>query len=160
LLSLNAYPHTFSLRSLRVITDETWTDTIIAAPASCKVRAVIRFLHAEGQSAAEIHRRLCRVYGDNVMGDSCVREQCRKFRDGRTDVHEEGGQERRSIVTDELVRKVDHCLRGKRRFTISEQSEEFPQTSTTPLYRTVTDRLGYHKLCARWVPKQLTDLAA
>ena len=30
-------------------------DTIIAAPASCKVRAVIRFLHAEGQSAAEIH---------------------------------------------------------------------------------------------------------
>ena len=41
-------------------------DTVIAAPASCEVRAVISFLHAEGQSAAEIHRRLCRVYGDNV----------------------------------------------------------------------------------------------
>ena len=41
-------------------------DTVIAAPASCEVPAVIRFLHAEGQSAAEIHRRLCRVYGDNV----------------------------------------------------------------------------------------------
>ena len=27
-------------------------DTVIAAPASCEVRAVIRFLHAEGQSAA------------------------------------------------------------------------------------------------------------
>ena len=24
-------------------------DTVIAAPASCEVRAVIRFLHAEGQ---------------------------------------------------------------------------------------------------------------
>jgi hypothetical protein len=45
-------------------------DTIIAAPASCKVRAVIRFLHTEGQSAAEIHRRLRRVYGDNIMNDS------------------------------------------------------------------------------------------
>jgi hypothetical protein len=66
LLSLNAYPHTFSLRTVGVITDETWTVTIIAAPASCKVRAVIRFIHTEGQSAAEIHRRLCRVYGDNV----------------------------------------------------------------------------------------------
>ena len=54
--------------------------TIIAAPASCKVRAVIRFLHAEGQSAAEIHRRLCRVYRDNVMSDNCVREWYRKFR--------------------------------------------------------------------------------
>jgi hypothetical protein len=57
-------------------------DTTIAAPASCDVRAVIRFLRA-GQCAAEIRRRLCRVYGDNVMSDSCVREWCRKFRDGR-----------------------------------------------------------------------------
>ena len=54
-----------------------------------------------------------------------MREWCRKFRDGRTDVQDEGGQERHSIVTDELVQKVDQCLRGKRRFTISELSEEF-----------------------------------
>ena len=79
----------------------------MAAPASCEVRAAIRFLHAEGQSADEIHRRLCRVYSDNVMSESCVREWCRKFRDGRTDVHDEGGQGRHSIVTDELVQKVD-----------------------------------------------------
>ena len=45
-------------------------DTIIAAPASCKVRAVIRFLHAGEQSSAEIHRRLRRVYGDYVMSDT------------------------------------------------------------------------------------------
>jgi hypothetical protein len=59
-------------------------NTTIAAPSSCAVRAVIRFFHTVGQSAAEIHRRLCCVYGDNVMSDSCVREWCRKFRDGRT----------------------------------------------------------------------------
>jgi transposase len=91
-------------------------DTIIASPASCKVRAVIRFLHAQGQSAAEIRRRLCRVYGDNVLSGSCVREWCRKFRDGSTDMHDGGGQERRSIVTDELLQKVDQCLRGKTSF--------------------------------------------
>ena len=28
-------------------------DTVIAAPASCEVRAVIRFLHAEGQSVQQ-----------------------------------------------------------------------------------------------------------
>jgi len=66
-------------------------DTIIAAPTSCEVRAVIHFLHAEGQSVAEI-RQLCHVYGDNVMSDSCVREWCRKFGDGHTDVRDEGGQ--------------------------------------------------------------------
>ena len=124
MLSLNAYPHTFSLRTVGVITNETWTLSPSLPPA---VRYVLRFicLHAQGQSAAEIHRRLCREYGDNVMSDSCVREWCRKFRDGRTDVQDEGGQEQRSIVTDELVQKVDQCLRGKRRFTISELSEEF-----------------------------------
>jgi transposase len=97
-------------------------DTIIAAPANCEVCAVIHFLHAEGQSAAKIRRRLCCVYSDNVMSDSCVREWCRIFRDGRIDVHDEGGQGRHSIVTVELVQKFDQCVRGKRRFTISELS--------------------------------------
>jgi hypothetical protein len=55
-------------------------DTSIAAPASCKVRAVIRFLHT-GQSAAEIHRRLCRIYGDNIMSDSSEVDPKQKARD-------------------------------------------------------------------------------
>jgi hypothetical protein len=44
-------------------------ETVIAAPNSCDVRAVIRCVCAEGKSAVEIHRRLCRVYGDNIMSD-------------------------------------------------------------------------------------------
>jgi hypothetical protein len=59
------------------------------------------------------------------------------------------------IVTEELVQKVDKCVRGKLCFTISEFSEEFPQTSRNTLYMIVTDRLGYHKFCTRWVPKKL-----
>jgi histone-lysine N-methyltransferase SETMAR len=129
-------------------------DPLIATPASCEVRGVIRFLQAEGHSAAEIHRRLCRVYSDNVMSDSSVRDWCRKFRD----VHDEGGQGRHSIVTDEFVHKVDQVVREKRCFTISDLSDEFPQISRTSLFRIVTERLGYHKFCARWVPKQLTDV--
>ena len=68
------------------------------------------------------------------MSDSCVREMCRKFRDGRTDVPDEGGQEGCSIVTNELVQKVNQCRHGKCRFMISELSEEFPQTSRATLY--------------------------
>ena len=70
-------------------------------------------------------------------------------------MHGEGGQGRRSIVTDELAQKVNQRVRGKR-VTISELSEQFPQTSRTTLYRIVMDRLGYSKFCARWVLKQLT----
>ena len=37
----------------------------IDAPAKCELQSVIRFLQAEGRSAAEIHRRLSKVYGEN-----------------------------------------------------------------------------------------------
>jgi hypothetical protein len=39
----------------------------IQNPAKCEVRAVIRFLHANGESVAEIHRQLVSVYGEDVM---------------------------------------------------------------------------------------------
>jgi len=84
-------------------------DTTIAAAASCEVRAVIRFLHAEEQSAAENHRRLCHVYGDNVLSDSSVREWCRKFRDGSADVNDKGGQGRHSYVTDEHFQNLTNA---------------------------------------------------
>jgi len=93
----------------------------------CEIRAVIRFSKAEGHSAAEIHRRMSAVYGPNFMSDKCVWEWCRKFRDGRTDVHVEGGKGRPSLVTDDLKQHVDKVVRERRRFTISELSPEFPQ---------------------------------
>jgi hypothetical protein len=78
-------------------------EIIIATPASYVVRVGIHFLHAEGQIVAQILRRMCHVYDDNVLNDSCAREWCRKFRDVRNDVHDGGGQGRHSIVTDDLV---------------------------------------------------------
>jgi hypothetical protein len=56
-----------------------------------------------------------------------------------------------SVVGDELVRSE------RWRFTILELSCEFPQISRTVLYETITVRLGFHRFCARWVPKILTD---
>ena len=80
----------------------------IDAPAKCELRSVIRFLQAEGRSAAEIHRRMSKVYGENFMRDGSVREWCRKFKKGRTDVHDEGGHGRKSVAT------VALCQRHKR----------------------------------------------
>jgi hypothetical protein len=47
----------------------------IGNPASCEIRAVIRFLHAKNMSAA--------VYGQNVMSEGTVRHWCRMFKEGR-----------------------------------------------------------------------------
>ena len=131
-----------------------WKKTItmcaaINNPASCEVRAVIRFLLARNNNAAEIHRQLCEVYGPNVMSYSKVRQWCRLFEEGRSG--------RPSVITDDLVEKVNTALRGNRRFTISELSLEFPQVSRSMIYDIVSEKLGYKKLCARLVPKMLTD---
>jgi hypothetical protein len=43
-------------------------------PTTCKIRAVIRFLRAENINIKEIHRKLCAVYGRNVMSEGTVRQ--------------------------------------------------------------------------------------
>lgn len=40
---------------------------------------------------------------------------------------------------------------------MDEISVMFPRTSRSLLYETITETLGFHKLRARWVPKQPTD---
>jgi hypothetical protein len=49
-------------------------------PASCEIRAVIRFFHAKNMSAAEIHGELCVVYSQNVMSEGSV-SQCQRWVD-------------------------------------------------------------------------------
>ena len=44
----------------------------IDAPTKCELRSVILFLQAEGRSAAEFHRRMSKVYGENFMSDGSV----------------------------------------------------------------------------------------
>ncbi|KAL4089589.1 hypothetical protein QTP88_024602 [Uroleucon formosanum] len=68
--------------------------------------------------------------------------------------NEEG---RPSISTDDIVKKVENAVRDDRRLTLDELSAMFPQLSRSLLHETITETLEFHKLCARWVPKQLTE---
>jgi hypothetical protein len=90
------------------------------------------------------------------MNEGTVRRWYRMFRDGRTNVHDEERSGRPSEGSDDLAQSVDLKICEKRRLKNSELSCEFPQISRTVLYEIITVRLGYHKFCARWVPKILT----
>ena len=41
--------------------------------------------------------------------------------------------------------------------TIRELDRIIPEVSKTTIHEAVTEKFGYRKLCARWVPKMLTD---
>jgi hypothetical protein len=127
-------------------------------PASCEVRAVIRFLHAKQMNAADIHCELCVLYGPNIMSEGSVRQWCRMFRNGPTNVHDDEWSGQPSVVNDNLVQSVNKKITENGHFIISELSFEFPQISCTVLYEIVTHKLGCHKFWPRWVSKMLTDV--
>lgn len=102
----------------------------IQNPANCKVRSVIRFLYAKGHKPIEIYRQLFEVNGNKTITEGGVRQWCIRFKDGRTNVHDEGKSGRPSILTDELVDNVNAKIRENRRFTKTELSC-FPQISRT-----------------------------
>lgn len=129
----------------------------IQNPAKFEVRAVIRFLVAEGKTPLEIFSRIRNVYGEGVMNRTNVYKWCREFKGGRTTVLDDQRSGRPSILTDELVQKIEEIVYGDRRLTLDEISAKLPQLSRTLLYETITETLGFRKLCARWVPKQLTE---
>jgi hypothetical protein len=59
-------------------------------PTSCEIHTVILSLHPKNLRAVEIHHGFCTVvYGQNMMGEGTVRQWCRIFTDGQTDVHDE-----------------------------------------------------------------------
>ncbi|KAJ4428000.1 hypothetical protein ANN_24013 [Periplaneta americana] len=70
-----------------------------------------------------------KVYGDDAISDGMVRRWVRKFNEGHVSVHNEQRIGRSSLVNDDL----------------------------SVLYKIVTDRLRYRKLCSLWVPKMLTE---
>ncbi len=63
---------------------------------------------------------------------------------------------RSSLVTDDLLNKVNEKVCENCRSTISELSNHFPEISLSLLHQIVTEKLGY-KFCDRWVPKLLID---
>jgi transposase len=81
-------------------------------------------------SAAEMRCELCAVYGKNVMSERTIRQWCRMFKDGQTDVHDEERSGRPSVVSDDLVQSVDQKICERRGLKISELSCEFPLFST------------------------------
>jgi len=132
----------------------------MAAPiqslAKCEVRSVIRFLKANGERPAEIHKQIIAVYG-NVTNRQNVRKWCHEFSEGRTDVHDEQRNGRPSLISYAPLQETVGEIRANRRVTIRELHHFIPEVSKTTIHEALTENLGYRKLCARWVPKVLTD---
>jgi transposase len=72
-----------------------------------------------------------------------VTKWCREFSEGRTAVHDEQRIGRPSLISDELLQKIEGEVRAYRRGTIRELHHFNPEVSKTTIPEAVTEKLGY-----------------
>jgi len=89
----------------------------IQSPAQCEMRSITKFLNAEGERPAEIHKQIVAVY-INVMNRQNVTRWCREFSEGRTGVHDEQRSGRPSLISDDLLQEIEGEIRANRRVTL------------------------------------------
>jgi transposase len=111
-------------------------------PTDCEMRSVIYFLKAQNVRAIDIHRQLTAVYGEDAMNESSVRKWCPMFNECRTNVRDEEGSGRPSLITDDLKKQIDEKIRQDRRSTLDELHEKFPQISRSLLHEIPSKHLG------------------
>ncbi|KAG5320383.1 GVQW3 protein, partial [Pseudoatta argentina] len=73
------------------------------------------------------------------MNRTSVFKWCREFKNGRTSVHDDQRSGRPSILTDDIVEKIENALRDDRRLTVNELSAMFPQISRSLLHETIAE---------------------
>ena len=126
-----------------------------------KQRAVIEFLFLEGESAANIHRRLRNVYGNESLDVSTVRRWIGRIkgdseRKGHCDLNDKPRSGRpASAVNDESMNTADLIIKANRRVTIDELCNDLGISHGSA--RNLVEALGYSKVCAKWVPRMLTE---
>ena len=106
--------------------------------------------------SAEIHKQIIAVYG-NVLNRQNMTKWCREFSEGRTDVHYEQRSGRPFLISDDFLQEIEGEIRANRRVTIRDLHNIILEVCKTTIHEAVTEKLGYRKLCVRWVPKMLTD---
>jgi hypothetical protein len=79
------------------------------------------------------------------------------FKNGRTSVTDDERSERPSMsTTEENTERTCAMILGNQRVTIDEVAYHL-LISHGSVHEIIHSRLGFHKVCARWVPKQLTE---
>ncbi|PNF27048.1 hypothetical protein B7P43_G10410 [Cryptotermes secundus] len=123
---------------------------------SFRLHAVIEFLVKEEIPAAEIHQRLQRAYESVCMGASSVRRWVKHFKDGNTsieDVHRTGRPRTASIERNK--ERVDEIIQDDRHVTVDTITRKLGIGHSA--VQEMIESLDYRKVCARWVPRLLTE---
>jgi len=118
-------------------------------------RYCIKFCQKLGDSQVETIRKIQRVFGDDAMGITQIKEWCNRFKDGCTSVESDARSRRPSISqNDELIDQVRTLVTQDRRVTVRELAEVLGISSGS-VHSILTDDLSMQRVSAKFVPKLL-----
>ena len=119
---------------------------------------MIQLLWAEGVQGAKMHRRRSVRYGNSFIMQQIVYKWIETFKNGRTSVkHEEGARCPSTSITDANM-ELGHDMILQNRWVIIDEVAHQQQINHGSAYEIIHNRLAFHKVCAIWVPEQLTEL--
>lgn len=144
------------MRETRVSAGDNKMASVLNNCTNVEMRAVVRFLWATGKTVQEIHHEMLPVYGMECLSRKAVYNWVEKFKGGRSNVEDDVRPGRPvEIATDETMKKVDEMIRSDRRITVAHVARSVG-CSQGLAYSIIHDRLQFRKVCARWVPRDLT----
>ena len=114
-------------------------------------------MYLKGKTGQEIYWELTNVYGSSAPSYAQAKFWVGEFKRSRTSLEDETKSGRPSDATDEeMCSKVRDLVYSDRRIKVEEITYAL-HISHGSVSTTLHDRLGMHKLTARWVPKSLSD---
>lgn len=120
-------------------------------------RCAIKFMQKEGEVAANVFLRLRNVYGATCMSRARVFLWFKRFKDGRNSIDNDTRCGRPpTAVNDSNVSAVDKIIRADRRVRKQDIMLAL-QIGSHAVDEIIHDHLGFKKVCARWIPRQLTS---
>ena len=125
--------------------------------SAVKQRAVIEFLVKLGEvSPTKIHDKLRAVYQEETMSVSTLRRWVLRFRNGEESISDKPRSGRPSSAsTPETVEKVNGLIMQNRRIRVRDLAMQVGCSTGTIV--NIINQLNYRRVCARWVPKLLTQ---
>ncbi|GFX75139.1 protein GVQW3 [Trichonephila clavipes] len=120
-------------------------------------RCAIKFCFRLGHNATETFAKLLQAYGDSVLTRAQVFRWFKAFSEGRESIDNEPRSGRPSVSkTAENVVRMRDLVRSDRRLTFRMIGEEL-NVNHTILHQILTNELKMRKICAKMVPKNISQ---
>ena len=120
-------------------------------------RYVIQYFHLKGFSPTGIKAELDSTLGESAPSFSTIKYWIAEFKRGRSSCEDEHRCGRpNEVTTPETIKKIHKMVLEDRRLKVRELAD-MAGISKSAVHRILTGNLDMKKMCARWVPRLLTD---